>query len=324
MEIEIPPKTRAKALYDAGSRTANALMRGANISQATAYRYLAEFKEGGTHERKPYKQRAKPKQTSKIQKKVLQKAKERNRIWSTRAIGSYAGVSHTQARIIMVNHGFKYQRYKRQLKLTEENMKLRLKFARERLRKWSDWGYMFFSDECSFWRVNTKPEKLWTNEPLNEQGTGTKGIKINVWGAISARGALSLAIFEHNLKATDLEKIMRARLGQMNRLYPEGFIWQQDVSGVHRSNTVNDFIDKELPQRIDWPGYSPDISPLENVWSWLKGEVSKDCPKTSEAMKRCIRRHWNRIDSEFLAPFINSLPNRMEQLVLNKGGKINY
>ena len=114
-----------------------------------------------------------------------------------RAIGTYAGISHTQARIILVNYGFKYQKYKRQLKLNEENMKSRLKFVKK--RKNSDWGFVFFSDECSFWHVNTKPDKLWVNYLLNEQGTGTKCIKINIWGAISARRTLSIVFFKNTV-----------------------------------------------------------------------------------------------------------------------------
>jgi len=52
-----------------------------------------------------------------------------------------------------------------------------------------DWGFVVFTDKCSFWKENTKPNKLWTNEPLNEEGTVTKGIKIHCWGSITALGA---------------------------------------------------------------------------------------------------------------------------------------
>ena len=96
-----------------------------------------------------------------------------------------------------------------------------------------DWGFVVFADECSFWKENTKPNKLWTNEPLNEEGTGTKGIKVHCWGAITALGALPIQIFEENLTAKNYKIIMHRALTQLKRLYPYGFIWQQDGSSVH-------------------------------------------------------------------------------------------
>lgn len=299
MEIEMTPKMKAKALYDSGVTTPKAIASRAGVCERTAYRYIASFKAGGSHERKKYKTREKPKQTSKLVQKVLRKAKERRHIWSSRAIAASAGMSHTTACTVMKNKGVKYQSYKKQLKLTQENMETRLRFARNMKRRESDWGFTFFSDERSFWRGDTGPRKVWTNDPLKEKGIGTKGIKLNCWGAISARGTLNIEIFEMNLKATDLVNIMQRRLNQMKRLYPDGFIWQQDGSGVHRAQIVNNFIYQNMPQNLDWPSYSPDVSPLENVWKWLKGEVAKDCPKTLRSLKNSIKKHWNRIDVDF-------------------------
>ena len=86
-------------------------------------------------------------------------------------------------------------------------------------------------------------------------------------------------------------------------------------SSVHRANSVQDFIVENMPQSFDWPSYPPDLSPIENVWSWLKEQVAKDCPQTKKALKTSIRSHWNSMDVEFLAPYINSMPHRMEMLI---------
>jgi len=212
MEIEISPKARAKALYDAGSRSAISLAKGAGVCVRTAYNYLAEFKEGVSCERKNYKPRKKYKRTSKLEQKVIRKAKERKHIYSTRAIGASVGISHTLTQQILKENQFKFQRYQRQLKLVKENITERLKFAREMKRRWIDWGFIIFTDECSFWREDMRPEKIWTDDPENEEGIGTHGIKIHCWGAISARGAFPIQIFEENLKAADLISIMRRTL----------------------------------------------------------------------------------------------------------------
>ena len=110
-------------------------------------------------------------------------------------------------------------------------------------------------------------------------------------------------------------------------IYPENsfiHLWQQDGSGVHRAGEVWTFIRNKMPDYVQWPPYSPDLSPIENIWGWLKHQVSKDRPKTVEAMKKCIRKHWKDIDEEFLAPYFASMRRRMEMLLEYEGGKIKY
>ena len=37
---------------------------------------------------------------------------------------------------------------------------------------------------------------------------------------------------------------MKKKIRELNTLYPEGFFWQQDGSGVHRSNLTADLLKK--------------------------------------------------------------------------------
>ena len=86
---------------------------------------------------------------------------------------------------------------------------------------------------------------------------------------------------------------------------------------------------REIPQpqtllKPEWPSYSPDLSPIENIWGWLKVQVNKDLPKSVKALKNLIKKHWNSINVDFLEPYFDSMPNRMAMLIENDGGKINY
>ena len=87
------------------------------------------------------------------------------------------------------------------------------------------------------------------------------------------------------------------------------------------------FIRKSMPQSMIWPDYpfySPDLNPLENIWGWLKNQVNRETPTTIEMLKKCIKKHWKLFNSDFLAFYFNSMPERMNCLIENNGYKINY
>ena len=65
----------------------------------------------------------------------------------------------------------------------------------------------------------------------------------------------------------------------MERLYPEGFFFQQDGNPCHKSKESMKYINENFDNLLYWPPYSPDVSPIENIWAWLKEEVAKDQPK---------------------------------------------
>lgn len=322
MVREIPQKTIAKVLWNAGHKTPKSMLRRGNIPVRSAKRYIAAFKRGESHERKPYKTRTKSKQNGKVNRKVIEKIQNKKRIYSLRQMGTSANVSHEQARIILKNNGVKYRRYKKRIKSTEKTMNDRLNFA-ERMEGREDiWPYTFFTDECSFWLHKSKPNKAWGTNEMDIESMGSHGPKIHVWGAISLRGALNLEIFEDNLTSDRYVEILKKKFKKMKELYPEGFVFQQDGSPVHKGALWYTY--HNMPQLLDFPGYSPDVSPIENVWGWLKQQVNKDLPKTVEELKKSIKKHWKKVNIEFLEPYIESMPKRIEMLIESEGKKINY
>ena len=52
-----------------------------------------------------------------------------------------------------------------------------------------------------------------------------------------------------------------------------------------------------------------------------RGKIPK---RSAERYIASIRKHWRRVNEEFLAPYFNSMPERMEMVIENEGEKINY
>lgn len=330
----ISDAVRVQVLYESGIKRAQTISNKTKIPLRTCQRHVSKLERGEDLERKPYKRNKSLVEPATI-RKVIRKVTNPKKPKSLRKIAGESGISHEQVRTILKNSGIRYERTKRRVVINEKSREKRKAFARSMLPRMSDWGFTFFSDEMSIWLERSVPGGQWIrehreegrmeleNDGLEEYRIGRHGPKLHAWGAISVKGTTKLELFTDNLKAVGYLKILRRRKRDMDALYPEGYYFQHDGSGVHRADEVRDYINQEF-YRLDWPPYSPDLSPIENIWGWLKGEVSKDVPTTIDALKKSLRKHWKRITPEFLAPYFNSMPERMRLVLDSDGRKINY
>ena len=79
-------------------------------------------------------------------------------------------------------------------------------------------------------------------------------------------------------------------------------------------------------KQIRWPGNSPDLNPIENVWSWMKRQL-KEAPCTNlEQLKREILELWcqKMEDCEYLRNLVESMPRRLEEVIQREGAMTKY
>jgi len=136
-------------------------------------------------------------------------------------------VSPQTAKRILNSKGLKYSKCYKRVYLNEERKRERVRFAQRMLDEDFDWHRVSITDECNIWLNKCRPKTLWTDNALLEEGSDVHGPKIHLWGGITARGALSLEIFEDNLNATNYLKILKRKTNEMNRLFPDGWVFQQ-------------------------------------------------------------------------------------------------
>lgn len=323
MTKNISNKIRVQVLFESGFSKAKTIAKRTGIPERTVTHYISKLREGESLDRKPY-HRNSSKVTPPIARKIIRKVRVSKRAESARSLGRTFGLDHKTVIKILRSHGFDYRRRLKRLSLTQDNMKIRLKWARKMVKRESDWPYTIFTDETSFWLHKAASSARWMKEGEDMQPTRSHGPKVHVWGGISAQGALPIRIFEENLTAQLYVKILKSRISRMRDLYPEGYILQQDNDPKHRSKLAMEYIYKHTDDQLEWPPYSPDISPIENIWAWLKNEVAKDSPQTIEALKKSIHKNWNRITPNFLVSYIDSMPNRIGDLIASQGGRISY
>lgn len=76
---------------------------------------------------------------------------------------------------------------------------------------------------------------------------------------------------------------------------------------------------------LDWPGNSPDLNPIENVWGLMSSKIGKRKPKTMVELMKTIEKVWfEDITEEYLKALYDSMPNRVKCVIKAKGGTTKY
>jgi transposase len=90
----------------------------------------------------------------------------------------------------------------------------------------------------------------------------------------------------------------------------------EDNDPKHRSNYSRTWKSDHQIVTLPWPSLSPDINPVENLWSLLKVKVAQRRPKTLEDLVNAIKNEWNELPSELAYNIMNSMENRVQSGLL--------
>ena len=151
---------------------------------------------------------------------------------------------------------------------------------------------ILWSDESNFHLFGSRRQfvRKRSNEKLHKGCVAkTKkygGDHILVWGCFSRKGVGILRCITGNLNSDGyLELLQTAMLPSARTMFPDGdFIYQQDGAPCHRLASVRKWFNDHDISVLDWPAQSPDISPIENLWSILKHRVRHQKPKTLDKL----------------------------------------
>lgn len=72
------------------------------------------------------------------------------------------------------------------------------------------------------------------------------------------------------------------------------------------------------------PPCSPDLSPIENLWSIVKRKLAGNRFKTKAELWTAIDTAWNSIRLGTLISLVDSMPRRLNAVIKAKGGPTKY
>ena len=105
----------------------------------------------------------------------------------------------------------------------------------------------------------------------------------------------------------------------------EQCLFQPDGAPCHKAQVIAKWLGE---QNIDilgpWPGNSPDLNPIESLWSILKRRVDKQKPTNSDKLQALIMQEWAAISQDVAQKLINSMPGRIAEALKKNGQHWKY
>jgi transposase len=110
------------------------------------------------------------------------------------------------------------------------------------------------------------------------------------------------------------------------------FIFAQDNASTHTSGLVQEWLQNWVRDNgvtvVDWPPYSPDLNPIENLWKLRKEGISTRyaelaiMPKNNSTLQRLCEAAaevWEDLKEEVLDNLIESMPRRLAAVIDARG-----
>lgn len=109
-----------------------------------------------------------------------------------------------------------------------------------------------------------------------------------------------------------------------------GWVLQQDNDPCHKSANavVNAWVQAHPGMHVSvlpgWPGNSPDLNPIENLWAWAQAKVDEHGCKTFDEFKHCVVHTLQNVPKQMLQNYVGSMKKRIAICIQRLGDKTGY
>ena len=148
-----------------------------------------------------------------------------------------------------------------------------------------------------------------------------------VWGCFSGRGRGALWFMPKNstINGAVYLGILQDKL-QLHMGILRSTVFQHDGAPCHRAAAVTRWLAANNIEVLGpWPGSSPDLNPIENMWTTMKERVSRTNPTSETSLQDAIKNIWVRdMTPAYCEKLARSMPSRIKAVLAAKGQHTKY
>ena len=295
-----------------------------------SFQFAAYWRARDSHQRRPGSGRP-----LKLDKKSVRAMARRLRVDGHpghRTIADEFGVTHRTVGRMAKRLGLTPRHPLHKPPLSEKQRKNRVSFAKR--EKERDWTEVMFEDEKTF-TVGLVPNKhndfvyLYPGEEVPIRPAHRHSSKVQVAAGIMIGGRTNLNTFQGTMGANKFIEVLDQTIqpGGNQHFGNNDWVLMMDGHRAHTAGTTQSHMNqvglKHL-QPKDWPANSPDLNPIENVWSMMVTELNKRHICRVDQLISNLKDVWSKLPQEHIDNAINSMPIRLKTVRRTKGASTKY
>ncbi len=208
--------------------------------------------------------------------------------------------------------------------LKQKHCQKHLTWAKEK-KNWTvaQWSKVLFSDEskCCISFGNQGP-RVWRKSREAQNLCSLKSSvkfpqSVMIWAAMSSAGVGPLCFLKSTVNAAIYQDILEHFMPpSTDNLYGDAdLIFQPDLAPAHTAKVTKSWFNDHGVTMLDWPGNSPDLNPIENLWGIVKRKMRDTRPNNAGDLKAAIKATWPSFTPEQCHRLIASMPRCIDAVI---------